>query len=372
MRKKDLFFYKLLRPLVSVFLKIAFGYKCKQAKNLPENYIVLSNHATDFDPLLVGAAFPRQMYFVASEHIARWPNAYKFIKFAFEPIMRYKGASAASTVLEMIRHVKKGANVCMFAEGVRTWDGVTCPILPSTAKVIKTAKCGLVTFKLTGGYFASPMWSGASIRKGYLHGEVANVYTKEQLKEMSVEEIYTAITTDLYEDAYERQLANPKKYKGKNLAEHLERLMFICPKCGKRDTFHSEGNTVSCTSCGLTMHYDEYGMLDGAEFKTLKAFSDWQKEQVKAHIAAGEAYTATSGILNLVENHEETRICEGEVSMTAQMLKCGNTQIPVADITDLAMHGQQALVFSVGKTYYELRIAPGSNALKFFLFYKGI
>ena len=249
-RKKHVFFYKLVRPLVIVFLKITFGYRFETAKNLPEHYIVISNHATDFDPLLVGASFPEQMYFVGSEHIARWKRLYGLLKYIFAPIMRPKGASAGATVIDIIKHVKRGANVCLFAEGVRTWDGVTCPIAPSTAKMVQRLGCGLVTYKIVGGYFASPMWGGASIRRGYLHGAVANVYTKEQLKSMSVDEIYTTMTADLYEDAYARQLAEPKKYRGKRLAEHMENLLFICPECGKRDSFHSQGDTVSCTDGG--------------------------------------------------------------------------------------------------------------------------
>jgi 1-acyl-sn-glycerol-3-phosphate acyltransferase len=74
------FWYAILRPLVIVFLKIKFGYKFKKVKDLPENYIVLSNHTTDFDPVFVGAGFKKQMYFVASEHITRWNTAYKLLK----------------------------------------------------------------------------------------------------------------------------------------------------------------------------------------------------------------------------------------------------------------------------------------------------
>ena len=54
MKNRLSFCYKLLRPLVILLLKCVFGYTYETAKHLPANYIVLSNHATDFDPLLVG------------------------------------------------------------------------------------------------------------------------------------------------------------------------------------------------------------------------------------------------------------------------------------------------------------------------------
>ena len=100
---RHIVFWTLLRPLVAVFLWIKFGYTFKRAKNLPENYIVLSNHVTDFDPLFVGVSFRRQMYLVASEHISRWRVAYPLLKFAFAPIIRHKGAIAASTVSSLER-----------------------------------------------------------------------------------------------------------------------------------------------------------------------------------------------------------------------------------------------------------------------------
>ena len=170
--------YAILRWPVALFLWIKFNYRFKVAKGLPDSYIVLSNHVTDFDPLFVALSFPRQMYFVASEHIARWKNAFKFIRFGFDPIMRYKGSVAASTVMEVLRRVRAGNRVCIFAEGARSWDGITNPILPATGKMVKSARCALVTYKIVGGYFASPNWSeGCGTRRGFIRGDVVNVYT---------------------------------------------------------------------------------------------------------------------------------------------------------------------------------------------------
>ena len=176
MKKRHLFFWGLLRPLVSLFLRLKFGYQFKSPKALPPQYIVLSNHVTDWDPLFVAVALKKQMYFVGSEHIARWKRAYKLLKYVFAPIMRPKGASAMAAVMSILRHVKKGANVCLFPEGVRSWDGRPCPILPSTAKLVQKAGVGLVTFRITGGYFVSPMWSDG-LRRGKISGAPVGIYS---------------------------------------------------------------------------------------------------------------------------------------------------------------------------------------------------
>lgn len=369
MKKRHVFFYKLARILVIVFAKIRFGYKFKVAKDLPDNYIVISNHATDYDVLFVASSFKRMMYFVGSSHISRWGFASRLLEYCFAPIMRYKGASAASAIKEMAKKARKGANVCLFAEGVRTWDGVTCSIAPSTAKLIKSLGCGLVTYKITGGYFVSPMWSGATVRKGNLQGAPVSVLTKEQLQEMSNEEIYELLKNDLYEDAYERQMAEPQRYKGKNIAEGMENLLFVCPECGQRDTFESKNDRVSCGKCGLSFTYDEYGMLKDAPFKTLREFAKWQNERVEEHVAENAVYTAEHATLSTLKQQEDVLVAEGKVSFSKEGLTCGDVNIPMESITDLAMHGRRAVVFTADKTYYEMMPSKGANSLKFLLYY---
>lgn len=368
MDKKHVRVYRMIRPLVALFMRLVFGYTYETARNLPKNYIVISNHVTDFDMLGVTASFPNHMYFVASEHVARM-KLYPLFKWAFAPIMRPKGASAAATTMDMVRKARKGENVCLFAEGVRSWDGVTWPVVPATGRLVKTAGCGLVTYRLEGGYFASPMWSGASIRRGYFHGAPVHVYTPEQLQEMTAAEVQETIERDLYVDAYAAQRANPRRYKCKNPAEGLENLLYLCPACGAYDSFTTRGDTAVCSSCGMQFRYNAYGFLENAPFETVREFSDWQRERLAADAAAGVAYTAHHGVLHRLEDHREFFVTEGAVRMNGESLCCGEVEIPVSAITDLAMHGQRSLVFTANKQYYELVPAKGSNAFKFFLYY---
>lgn len=371
MKKRHKIVWSILRPPVGLFIRLKFGYKYEVAKNLPDNYIVLSNHVTDWDPVLVGLSFKKNMYLVGSEHISRWKFAYKFLKWGFEPILRPKGALASGTVMDIIRHCRKGKNVCMFAEGARSWDGVTNPIAPATAKLIQSSKCGLVTYKIEGGYFVSPMWS-KSLRKGYLKGGVKNVYTAEELKEMSTDEIYSLICNDLFEDAYARQLENPQRYKGKNLAEGMEKLLFICPKCKAHETINANKDTVTCSKCDMTFKYTDQGFLEGIKYKTVKELSDWQKACVERDVAKGRAYSTENVSLSTVKNHVESELSKGTFTMTPESIICGNTTISLEDVSDLAMHGQNALVFSVGKDYYEAITPEDTNALKFMLYYQAI
>lgn len=370
MSKKLNFFTAIIRPIGYSVAKLKFGYKYKKATDLPENYIVLSNHVTDYDPILVGLSFKKQMYYVASEHITRWGWLYKVLNFVFEPIIRYKATVAASTVMDILRKVRKGNNVCIFAEGVRTWDGVTAPVVPATAQLIKSARCGLVTYRIEGGYFASPNWaSSANTRRGHLYGAPVGIYTKEELAKMSVEEIDEIIKRDLHEDAYARQNKEMHSYRGKKLAEGMESLIFLCPKCRKNSTLESKKNTVTCSSCGCAFTYDKYGMLDGIEQKTVYELNQWQRGELAKDVENDIEYTALNASLFTIEGHELKAVCEGDAHITSDAITIADVTIPLSTISDMGMHGRRTLIFSTTDNYYELKIPKGKNIIKF-LYYR--
>lgn len=367
------FFYRLLRPLVKVFLKIKFGYKSKRANKLPCNYIVLSNHTTDFDPLFVASSFQKPMYFVASEHVTKWKRAYWWLNMAFNPIIRYKGTIASNTVKDILRRIKCGCNVCIFAEGMRSWDGITAPILPSTAKLIKSAKCGLVTYKITGGYFASPNWSEKGTRRGNVYGSPVNTYTADELSKMSDDEIMNIINTDLYEDAYATQKSNPCKYKGKRLAERIENFIFKCPYCGANDSIVSSGKNFGCSKCGTTYTYDEYGMIGNCEFQTITELSNWQKTMIVIDAQNNATYTTPNAILYKVNtDHERELIAEGPLSMNTQSITCNNESFDINNIRDMTIFGKHGIVFEHDTGYYEIDVDKIYNAYKYILYFNVI
>ena len=368
MNKKHKIIIAIIRPIGFLFAKLKFNFKFKKAKkeDLPENYIVLSNHVTDYDPILVGLSFPHQMYFVASEHITRWGWLYKLIRFLVEPIIRYKATVAASTVMDILRKVRKGNNVCIFAEGVRTWDGVTGPVVPATAQLIKSARCGLVTYRIEGGYFVSPNWaSSGNTRHGRLYGAPVGIYTKEDLAKMSVEEIDEIIKRDLHEDAYARQEKEMRPYRGKKLAEGMESLIFLCPKCRKNGTLESKKNTVTCSACGCSFTYDKFGMLDGIEQKTVYELNQWQRAELSKDVANAVQYTAPNAALYTIEGHDLHTVYEGDAHITPDAITIADVTIPLSTISDMGIHGRRTLIFSTTDNYYELKVPKGKNIIKF-------
>jgi len=244
--------WRFLHRIVPPILKRKFNYTAQPcAADGP--LLVLANHNTDWDPLLLGLAFPNYLSFVASEHIFRWGLAAKLLRFFLDPIARLKGTTAGDTALTVMRRLRKGGSVAIFAEGNRSFNGVTCPIFPATGKLAKLGGATLVTYKTVGGYLSSPRWS-RKLRRGKMRGQIVGVYPPEKLKSMTPDEINACIARDLYEDAYARQEGDMVRFKGRAKAEHLETALFVCPKCGKpavvKIVFQGDSKHRACKKCG--------------------------------------------------------------------------------------------------------------------------
>ena len=209
-RRAFAFFRFVLKP----FLRRKFGYRYDDLSKIEGPYLLLANHNTEFDPMFVGLATKKQLFFVASEHIMRKGFGTWFLTRYFHPIIHRKGKDGAKSVFSILKTLRSGSSVALFAEGNRSFDGVTGPIAEATGKMAKAAGVPVVTFRFEGGFLTQPRFS-TNVRKGRMYGRLVHVYTKEELAAMSEADINKAIAADLHEDAYEAQARERIAYKGK-------------------------------------------------------------------------------------------------------------------------------------------------------------
>lgn len=352
-------FFVIFRFPVYLFVRIKLNFHRHIPKKIEGPFIVMANHNTDYDPILVCTGMRQHMYAVASEHIFRRGFATKVLRLLLDPIARAKGSTATSTVIEMLRRLKKGQNILLFAEGNKSYNGITNPILPSTGKLVKKAKCSLVTYRLTGGYFTSPRWAKKTFRRGRMDGRLVRVYSPEELAAMTAEEVNEAIVRDIFEDAYAEQEAAPVRYRSDRRAEGIETALFMCPNCRRLGTVKSEGNGFFC-DCGMKGEYDEFGYLSGNfPFKTVRDWDLWELETLRASVRAGEdrVYYSAEGLeLRSVKPEIGTETVDrGTLSVTGRALRLGSTEFELSEIEDISIHGSSALIMTVTKKgYFEI------------------
>lgn len=321
-------------------------------------FIVVSNHVTNWDPLLVAMSFPKNnLHYVASEHLFRMGFVSKLINFLVAPISRRKGTSGLDTAMNSLRTLRAGGSVCIFGEGECTWDGRSVDIVASTGTLARASGAKLVTYRLEGGYFTFPRW-GLEQRRGKMRGHVVNIYEPEQLKAMRPDAITAMINKDIYEDAQARQDVEKVRYRGKKRAENLETVLFMCPKCKKIGMLKSSGSHFGC-ECGLSMEFTEYGRFEPASpFGTIGEWDAWQHEMLRSgEYAHGEDSFADDGVaLNEVsDDHDVNEVYRGKLTLKQGALHIGEYVFELRNIPNMAIVRTNRLFFDYDGKYYELR-----------------
>ncbi|MBR3196127.1 MAG: 1-acyl-sn-glycerol-3-phosphate acyltransferase [Clostridia bacterium] len=369
------FVYKAAH-LISPFLLRKYSFKTDKMKKTDGNYIVMANHLTEVDMLMVCAAFPEHMYYVAGEHLTRSKTGRRMI-WAQNPIFELKGAPAFDTIKEIVKRAKDGNNIMIFPEGSRSFNGETEQLPQNAAKLVKMAGCGLVTYHIEGGYFVAPRWA-YTVRYGPMKGTIKHVLTAKQVAEMSREELAKLINEDIYEHAHETQRKNMYAYKGERLAEGIENYLIKCTKCGELDSLASKDNRFWCTKCGLKGIYTEQGFLEGEElrFDNVYDWGKWAEEETEKLVDAQEegALVFHDGSIKLYEitdAHESIDLLNGEVDGYTDHLQVGDYRFDFKDFYAASMlYYGKTLLFTCNNRHFGIT-GEQYHAIKYQKLYDG-
>lgn len=358
--RRHIFWWALARPLARALTAALFDYRGEEC-SLPGPLFVVCNHNCDLDPAFLISSFREQGYFVASEHILRQGLVSRFLANAADPIVRQKGGGAAGAVRDMLRRIRSGRSVYLYPEGNRSFDGVTRPFPPATGRLARLSGATLVTYHTEGSYLSNPRW-GDSLRRGRVRGRVAGIYPPEKLKAMTDGEVNAAIARDLYEDAFASQRGEMVEFRGRRLAEHLETLLFACPKCGALHRMESRGDIFRCLNCGCALRYGPTGFFTGAGmvFDNVRDWNLWQNEKIAELCrAAGGGEIFSDGGMELYEirtGRWMKKLACGQMRLFRDRLELpGGTALLLSGITGMSLRGQKDLFISAGDEHYLLR-----------------
>ena len=365
--------HNLLRALVQKPFEWLFRFRHENYK-LDVPTLIVCNHVTNYDVILASLCFPGyHAHFVASEHMFRKGLVSKFLQFVFDPISRRKGVSGADTAMTCLRKLKAGKSVFIFAEGETSWDGRSQDIFPGIGRLARISGARLLTYRLEGGYLSAPRW-GNGIRRGKMQGRIVNIYSPEQLKTLSPEEIDDRIRQDIYEDAWQRQARKPVAYSGNRRAECLEAVLFICPRCGEYGTLKSRKNTLFCT-CGMQAEMTPLGTFaEEKPFKNLAQWDAWQRQVFEKQLSLGNIPTLQDPDMSLYSLHQQDHgqdlLCTGTLTLEQNTLRIGQEEFPLESISGMGLVMGNAMVFHADGRYLELRAKQKRCLRKYFLAWK--
>lgn len=289
---------KMARKLFNRFLKRTLGvyltrryrieYDDKDIQGLEPPFLVVANHTNNWDPFILSVKIKEPIHFVTSIEQFRSP-VMQYLLSLVGCIPKTKSMSDATTVKSLFVIRNNGGVSGVFPEGKRCWDGKSEEMLYPTAKLLKAMKIPVVYGLFHGAYLAHPRWAEKP-RKGKIHLKYGILFTENDIKNMSVDEIYDHMCKTLQTNEYIWQEERMISFRGPRLAESLELCLFICPSCMSVGKLYSKGDTCTCLSCGEHVKYNEYGYFekDGGEpvFKSVQEWNQWQLKRLEEMIVA--------------------------------------------------------------------------------------
>ena len=363
----------LARPIVALIAALKYHAKIDRfSQEDGRNWLVLSNHQTDFDQFFISLAFHRPVYYVALEDLFSNGLISRLLEWAVAPIPILKGSADAKAVMTCFRVAREGGNVGLFPEGNRTYSGKTCYIKPSVAALAKKLGLPIAIFRIEGGYGIKPRWAD-NCRKGRMTAGVRRIIEPEEYKDLSKEELYDLICRELAVD----ESQSDADYASKRAAEHLERVLYVCPECGLSE-FESAGDTVSCRRCRRPYRYRpnlKFLPPDGAKpFRAVTDWYDYQESFIRqldlSPYTAVPLYTDTADVLEvIVLHHRQPLLKNAQIRLFADRLELngGSEQMTLAydDISAMTCVVGHKLNIFCGSHIYQFKGDPHFNALKY-------
>ena len=386
--KRHDFAYKLTWALVHRPLSRMYNFEYETIDAGHSPYIVISNHLTNLDPLLIGLSFKKSMYYVASDHVLRSGLKSKILNFLMSPIARAKTAQETQTVITIFRRLKEKCNICIFAEGTTSFDGETGEVQRTIGKLVKRAAVALVTYRFTGSYFTYPRWA-RFIHRGKMQGRLVQIYSPEKIASMTEDEIHAAIIKDIYVNAYAEQEKAPVEFRGKNPAEYLETVLYCCPKCGQFSTLKSRDDMLFC-KCGFQVRYNEFGYFETPgkkeppPFASILEWAKWQRQEVNALAGKMESLDSNTPVFTdedqrlfqITRASHNTLAAKGKLVLFKDRLSVieesgGAVEFPLKTIADIGVITMMTIIFSTNENkIYEIHSKHPRSALKYMEIYR--
>ena len=365
----------LLRYPLALYCRIVYGLRIpRREEQIRQQSLILLNHQTPFDQFFVGIYCTKPVYYMATEDIFSNGWVSKLIKWLVAPIPIKKQTTDIKAVMNCIKVAKEGGNICIAPEGNRTYSGKTEYMNPAIAPMAKKLGLPIVLFRIEGGYGKEPRWSDV-IRRGKLNVTVSRVISPEEAKTMTPDQLAKAIEEGLYVN----EACVNRDFRHKNLAQYLERAIYVCPECGL-SSFESHGDIIECKKCGRKTRYLPSKELQGIGFESPFRFvNDWyeyQKDFVNAFdptvFTDKPIYEDRAKVSEvIVYERKEVLMEDAPVRLFGDRIELGDTVLPFAEISTVAVLGKNKLNIYHTEKLYQLKSNKRFNALKYVnLFYR--
>lgn len=142
--------YQFAKGLFTLQFRL-MGWKVRGVENVPAEgpIIIVSNHISWWDPILVACSVPRKMSYMAKEELFKIPLLGPIIqRLGVFPVKRGKGDMSA--IRNSLSILKEGRALGLFPEGTRSKSGELQKGLPGMVMLMEKSKAPIVPVKVYG------------------------------------------------------------------------------------------------------------------------------------------------------------------------------------------------------------------------------
>ncbi|WP_417388512.1 lysophospholipid acyltransferase family protein [Gimesia sp.] len=147
----------LFQWILQVLFAIWLRYQSRGKENLPAEGggLLVSNHQSFLDPLLIGLPLNRPVSFMARDSLFRIPILGPFLRYEFVIPINRRSASSQS-FRAAILNIESGNYVGIFPEGTRSTDGAVQRFKPGFLALLKRTDSAIYPIGIAGAFRALP------------------------------------------------------------------------------------------------------------------------------------------------------------------------------------------------------------------------
>jgi 1-acyl-sn-glycerol-3-phosphate acyltransferase len=191
--KADAAVHNFLIFFSNIMIALFTRFTIRGKENIPRQgaLMVVANHLSSADPVIIGAKLDRRMIFMAKEELFRnWIAKYFVVQFGAFPV--YRAGPTRDAIRQANRVLKEGGVLGMFPEGHRSADASMNSALFGSALIAYTNHVPILPIGISGsekihGY--NWMWHRPAITlkigPAFYLPEKGEFLSKEQLAEMT-------------------------------------------------------------------------------------------------------------------------------------------------------------------------------------------
>jgi 1-acyl-sn-glycerol-3-phosphate acyltransferase len=143
--------------LSTVGMTALFSLRTEGRRNVPADgpALLIANHQSFLDPILVGLCTRRHLYFLARKTLFRRPLFAALMRTLNAVPIDQEGVGKEG-LKTILGELQKGHAVVVFPEGERTADGIVHALKPGIALLIKRVQAPIVPIGIAGAFTAWP------------------------------------------------------------------------------------------------------------------------------------------------------------------------------------------------------------------------